>query len=62
MAKPVPVSTYMNVSFRIDERSSNDTVKDVSMNWANRSPEEVRDNLNTWLQACGYDLVVVDKK
>lgn len=62
MAKATPTTTYMNVSYRLDERNSGDTVKDVSMNWANRSSDEVRENLNTWLQACGFDLVVVDKK
>jgi hypothetical protein len=32
------------------------------MNWENRSLEEVKNNLNTWLRAANLDLEVVDKK
>lgn len=53
---------YMNVSYRLDDANSNDTIRDVSMNWANRTPEQVADNLNIWLTACGFDLEVVAKK
>ncbi len=52
----------MNVSYRLDDANSNDTIRDVSMNWANRTPEQVADNLNIWLTACGFDLEVVAKK
>ena len=54
-------SDYMNVSYRLDDANSNDTMRDVSMNWANRSQDEVRANLNIWLTACGFDLEVVTK-
>ena len=53
---------YMSVSYRLDDANSNDTMRDVSMNWANRTPEEVRANLNIWLTACGFDLEVVIKE
>lgn len=49
---------YMNVSYRLDDASSNDTIRDVSMNWANRTQEQVAENLNIWLTACGLDLQV----
>jgi len=52
---------YMNVSYRLDDANTNDTMRDVSMNWANRTPEEVRANLNIWLTACGLDMEVVIK-
>jgi hypothetical protein len=55
-------SDYMSVSYRIDDANTNDTVRDVSMNWANRTPEEVRVNLNVWLTACGFDMEVVSKE
>ena len=51
----------MSVSYRLDDANTNDTMRDVSMNWANRSPEEVRANLNIWLTACGLDMEVVTK-
>jgi hypothetical protein len=54
-------SEYMNVSYRLDDANSNDTMRDVSMNWTNRTPEEVRANLNIWLTACGLDMEVVPK-
>jgi len=53
---------YMNVSYRIDDANTNDTALDVSMNWANRTPEETCANLNTWLTACGLPLQVSIKK
>ena len=49
---------YMNVSYRLDDANSNDTIRDVSMNWANRTQEPVAENLNIWLTACGLDLQV----
>jgi len=52
---------YMSVSYRLDDANTNDTMRDVSMNWANRTPEEVRANLNIWLTACGWDMEVVPK-
>ena len=52
---------YMNVSYRLDDANSNDTIRDVSMNWTNRTAEEVRANLNIWLTACGLDMEVVPK-
>lgn len=53
---------YMSVSYRLDDANSNDTIRDVSMNWANRSVEEIKANLNIWLTACGLDLTVVDRQ
>jgi len=48
-----------NVSYNCRERNSNEDVKCVSMNWENRTAEEVMDNLNTWLMATGIALKVV---
>ena len=51
-----------NVSYYCRDRNTNEDVKAVSMNWENRSLDEVRDNLNTWLTAAGYgNLVVVQQ-
>ena len=51
---------YFNVSYNRRDKNTNEDIKSISMNWENRSPEEVMDNLNTWLTAAGYsDLVVV---
>ena len=61
MAKQPKTSDYMSVNYRIDDANTNDTMRDVSMNWANRTPEEVRANLNIWLTACGWDMEVVPK-
>jgi len=55
-------SDYMSVTYRLDDANTNDTVRNVSMDWANRTPEEVRVNLNVWLTACGFDLEVVTKE
>ena len=59
MAKSKQLSESRNVSYNARDRNSNDDVKCVSMNWENRSPEEVMENLNVWLTACGYQLKVV---
>ena len=59
--KQPQTSDYMSVCYRIDDKNTNDTIKNIDLNWYNRSEEEVRDNLNTWLTACGFNLVVVDK-
>lgn len=59
MAKTKQVNENWNVSYSARERNSNEDIKCVSMNWENRSAEEVMENLNTWLVACGYQLKVV---
>jgi hypothetical protein len=51
-----------NVSYYCRDKNTNEDIKAVSMNWENRSHEEVMHNLNTWLTAAGYpELVVVHK-
>jgi hypothetical protein len=53
---------YFNVSYNCRDKNTSEDIRSISMNWENRSPEEVMDNLNTWLTAAGYsDLVVVKK-
>lgn len=48
-----------NVSYYCRDKNTNDDIKNVSMNWENRSADEIRDNLNTWLVAAGYDTLTV---
>jgi hypothetical protein len=59
--KAQQTSDYMSVSYRLDDKHTNDTIKNVDMNWYNRSEEEVMENLNTWLVACGFNLEVRSK-
>lgn len=59
MTKTKQVNETWNVSYSARERNSGEDIKCVSMNWENRSAEEVMENLNTWLVACGYQLKVV---
>jgi hypothetical protein len=59
MAKAKQMNESWNVSYNARERNSGEDIKCVSMNWENRSPEEIMENLNTWLVACGYQLKVV---
>lgn len=54
-----------NVSYYCRDKNTNDDIKNVSMNWENRSADEIRDNLNTWLVAAGYgelQVVLKDQK
>lgn len=48
-----------NVSFNSRDKNTSEDVKCVSMNWENRSLEEICDNLNTWLVASGYGKLIV---
>jgi hypothetical protein len=49
-----------NVSYYCRDKNTGEDIKNMTMNWENRSTEEIMDNLNTWLTAAGYsDLVVV---
>ena len=63
MAKPKQPQTsdYMSVCYRLDDKHTNDTIKNIDMNWYNRTEEEVMENLNTWLTACGFNLEVKQK-
>jgi hypothetical protein len=61
MAKKQMTNENWNVSFNCRDKNTSDDVRCISMNWENRSIEEVIQNLNTWLVATGYDLVVSEK-
>ena len=61
MAKNKTKDNY-NVSYTLRDDNTNDDILCVNMNWENRSLEEVKANLNTWLVASGLNLEVVDKK
>ena len=61
MAKIKTKDNY-NVSYNLRDDNTNDDIISVNMNWENRSLEEVKNNLNTWLRAAGLELEVVDKK
>jgi hypothetical protein len=61
MAKSSKTKDNYNVSYTLRDSNTHDDIVCVSMNWENRSIEEVKANLNTWLRAAGLDLEVVDK-
>jgi hypothetical protein len=56
-AKQANYENY-SVSYNCRERNNNEDIKCVSMSWENRSVDEIMDNLNTWLTACGVPLKV----
>ena len=60
MAKKTTNENF-NVNYTCRDKNTSDDIKNVSMSWENRSVDEVRDNLNTWLSAAGYELTVVSK-
>lgn len=61
MAKSSKTKDTYNVSYTLRDANTHDDIVCVSMNWENRSIEEVKANLNTWLVASGLALEVVDK-
>jgi hypothetical protein len=48
-----------NVSYYCRDKNTGEDIKNMTMNWENRSIEEIIDNLNTWLTAAGYPELVV---
>jgi len=62
MAKASKTKDSYNVCYTLRDDDTNDDIIVVNMNWENRSVEEVKNNLNTWLRASGLKLEVVDKK
>jgi hypothetical protein len=61
MAK-VKTRDSFNVSYSLREDSTNDDIKNISMNWENRTIEQTIENLNIWLKAVGLDDVEVSRK
>ena len=62
MAKASKTRDSYNVSYTLRDDDTNDDIIVVNMNWENRTVEEVKNNLNTWLRASGLELEVVNKK
>lgn len=62
MAKVSKTKDNYSVSYTLRDNDTHDDIVCVSMNWENRSLEEVKNNINTWLVASGLALEVVDKK
>jgi hypothetical protein len=62
MAKANKTKDSYNVSYTLRDDNTNDDIISVNMNWENRSIDEVKNNINTWLRAANLDLEVVDKK
>ena len=58
MAKRVTNENF-NVSYYCRDKNTGEDIKNMTMNWENRSTEEIMDNLNTWLTAAGYSNLVV---
>jgi hypothetical protein len=48
-----------NVSYYCRDKNTGEDIKNMTMNWENRSIDEIIDNLNTWLTAAGYSELVV---
>lgn len=61
MAKIKTKDNY-SVEYSLRDDNTNDDIVRVSMNWENRSLEEVKNNLNKWLVSVDIPLEVVDKK
>ena len=61
MAKIKTKDNY-SVEYTLRDDNTNDDIVRVSMNWENRSLEEVKNNLNKWLVSIELPLEVVDKK
>jgi hypothetical protein len=61
MAKIKTKDNY-SVEYTLRDDNTNDDIVRVSMNWENRSLEEVKNNLNKWLVSVDIPLEVVDKK
>jgi hypothetical protein len=62
MSKKRQTRDTYSVSFTIRDEHSSDDIRSVSMNWENRSDQEVKQNLNIWLTAIGINLEVVDRQ
>ena len=62
MAKANKTKDNYSVSYTLRDDNTNDDIISVNMNWENRSLDEVKNNINTWLRAANLDLEVVDKK
>lgn len=61
MAKTKTKDNY-SVEYTLRDDNTNDDIVRVSMNWENRSLDEVKNNLNKWLVSVDIPLEVVDKK
>jgi hypothetical protein len=61
MAKSIKTKDSYSVSFTLRDYNTSDDIMRVSMDWENRSPEEVKNNLNKWLVSIDIPLEVVDK-
>jgi len=59
--KLAQTTDHMCVSYRIDDKNTNNTIKNIDMHWYNRSEDEIIENLNSWLTACGFNLEVKSK-
>jgi hypothetical protein len=61
MAKKTTNENF-SVTYTCRDKNTSDDIKNVSMNWENRSVDEIVDNLNTWLTATGYGEIVATQK
>jgi hypothetical protein len=62
MAKKQQTNESWSVTYTFRDKDTSDDILCVSMNWENRSAEEIISNLNTWLVATGHDQLVVTEK
>lgn len=62
MAKSPKQNERWNVSYCATDQNSNDTIKDLNISWENRDIESIKNHLNTFLNAIGVALEVVDRK
>jgi hypothetical protein len=62
MPKTKQINESYSVTYNARETGSGNDIKTLTMMWENRDDKEIKDNLNTWLNAIGCDLKVVEKK
>lgn len=52
-------NTRVRLSYTATDPNTNDTVMDLDLSFENVDYVKLKDNLNTWLKATGYELEVV---
>ena len=55
-------NTRVRLSYTATDPNTNDTVMDLDLSFENVDYVKLKDNLNTWLKATGYELEVVHPK
>ncbi len=59
MAKKKNLTESMSVNYYCRDSDTGEDVRRIDMSWENRPIEDVVQNLNTWLNAIGYPVRVI---